>query len=116
MSGVSFGAFDEEDWRFILSLCDSGVQRAFEESAPPFTAECKARRAKLDAFTKSTFDKHRPMAAQHDHEVDREQAVHEKRAEGETRGEGGDGPEDDSSASGQSLQGDVGISRDHRTP
>jgi hypothetical protein len=83
--GVTFGAFGEDDWHFILSLCESSVRARFDESAPPFTPECKARRAALDAFTALTFDKHRPQQearvaatvprAEHEQDQEHEQAV-----------------------------------------
>ena len=58
--GVSLAAFDEHDWQFLLGICDDALRRQFEASEAPFTLEVKAKRAKLDAFTKSVFDAYRP--------------------------------------------------------
>ena len=60
--GVSLEAFSEEDWAFVLGVCEPSIEAAYAAAAPPFTPDVKARRALLDAFTKQTFDVHRPPA------------------------------------------------------
>jgi len=56
---VLLDAFSEEDWAYILSLCEPEVAGAFAADAAPFSADVKARRRQLDAFTKSVFDSFR---------------------------------------------------------
>jgi hypothetical protein len=59
-SGLTLEAFSEDDWAFVLSVCDEAVAARYAACEAPFTREAKMRRAALDAFTKRTFDAFRP--------------------------------------------------------
>ncbi len=56
---VLLDAFSEEDWGYIIGLCEPEVAGAFAAEAAPFSAEVKARRRQLDTFTRSVFDSFR---------------------------------------------------------
>lgn len=50
-AGVSLDAFSPADWAFVLSRCAPRVADAHAAGTPPFDAETKALRLRLDAFT-----------------------------------------------------------------
>ena len=58
--GVTLDAFSEDDWKFVLGVCATDLQRQHDAGDAPFTPEVKAKRARIDAFTKAVFDAHRP--------------------------------------------------------
>lgn len=50
--GLTVRAMSEQDWQFLVSLCDRSVQQAYARrgaDAPPFTRVHTQLRAKLDA-------------------------------------------------------------------
>ena len=57
---VTLEAFSDQDWRFVLGVCDATIRAQYEDSRAPFTPEVKHARASLDAFTKRVFDSYRP--------------------------------------------------------
>ena len=45
-------AFDDDDWAFLVSLCDGAVRDAYARrgAAPPFTAAHVEARRRMDAY------------------------------------------------------------------
>ena len=51
-AGVAMRAFDDDDWAFLVSLCDGAVRDAYARrgAAPPFTAAHVEARRRMDAY------------------------------------------------------------------
>ena len=51
-AGVAMRAFDDDDWAFLVSLCDGAVRDAYagRGAAPPFTAAHVEARRRMDAY------------------------------------------------------------------
>ena len=51
-AGVAMRAFDDDDWAFLVSLCDGAVRDAYARrgAGPPFTAAHVEARRRMDAY------------------------------------------------------------------
>ena len=58
-AGVAMRAFDDDDWAFLVSLCDGAVRDAYARrgAAPPFTAAHVEARRRMDAYNAAFLGK-----------------------------------------------------------